>query len=139
MTCHTVKNIRFGGFDALFSSRSLYNLVGFFSKVCPAFNYYSHISLLKFEFKPPTSFACCSTMDSSLTDLHASTRVLPSQSSSFRIIILNDELDYVPSLLRLSSDLPLKMSNSRVWPIKPSKIQILLNSQSSFYIYQLNC
>lgn len=66
-------------------------------------------------------------------------RVLPSHSSSFRIIILNDKSDYVTSLLRLSNDLPLKMLNSWLWPIKPYRIQILLNSQSSFCISQLNC
>lgn len=121
----------------IFFWHSSCSLVGFFSRVHPASNYYSQISLLNLSSSlhhlwpvflqwPPASL------------LSMPPHVLPSLSPSFRVVILNYMSDYGTSLLELSSDFPLKMFNSWLWPTKPYEIQILLTSQTSAHISQVN-
>lgn len=70
IACHTGQKSKILGFW-FFSSQSTYNLVCFFTKMCPGCDHCAQISRLKPEFKSPPSPVYFSTVNSSLTDLHA--------------------------------------------------------------------
>lgn len=70
IACHTGQKSKIWGFW-FFSSQSTYNLVCFFTKMCPGCDHCAQISRLKPEFKSPPSPVYSSTVNSSLTDLHA--------------------------------------------------------------------